>query len=373
MQAFSFSRWTGILIKEFIQLKRDRLTFGMIIGMPIMLLVLFGYAINSDPKHLPTAVVMADPGPLARSYVAAMQNSSYFEITGNVDEQQADALLDQGVVQFVVTFPAGFHRDMVRGVPATLLVEADATDPMATSGALAVLNQLTAQVFAGQLPGVANVPASPVNMIVHRRYNPEVETRYNIVPGLMGVILTMTMILMTGLAITRERERGTFENLLSTPATPLEVISGKIVPYVLIGLLQITLILLIAIFVFQVPMLGNLLLLYGVVLLFILANLTVGITFSSLARNQLQAMQMTYFFFLPSMLLSGFMFPFRGMPQWAQWVGSLLPLTHFLVLVRGILLKANGLAELWPHIWPLLVFMLTVLGLGLKSFRRTLD
>ena len=373
MNGFSFYRWLGILMKEFIQLKRDRLTFGMIVGIPIIQLLLFGFAINSDPKHMPTAVVMADPGPFARAYVAAMRNSEYFSIVGSVDEREADRLLDRGEVQFVVTFPAGFHRDLVRGRSPTLLVEADATDPMAIGGAIAVLNHLGAEVFAPDLSGLRQPAAAPLELRVHRRYNPEGITAYNVVPGLSGVILTMTMILMTGLAMTRERERGTFENLLATPATPFEVMTGKIIPYILIGLIQVTLILLAARLVFDVPMQGNFLLLYGVVLLFICANLTLGITFSSIAQNQLQAMQMTFFFFLPSMLLSGFMFPFRGMPEWAQVVGNVLPLTHFLVLVRGILLKGNGPGMLWDHVWPILLFMVTVLALGLKTFRRTLD
>ena len=373
---FSFSRWFGILLKEFIQLKRDRLTFGMIVGIPILQLLLFGFAINSDPRQMPTAVVMADPGPFARAYVAAMQNSDYFRIVGSVNEAEADRLLDSNGVQFVVTFPPGFNRDLLRGKSPTLLVEADATDPMAAGGAISVLNQLGMQVFAPDLPGrqlAPNSQNSTIDLRVHRRYNPEGLTSYNVVPGLLGVILTMTMVLMTGLAMTRERERGTFENLLATPATPVEVMTGKIVPYILIGLIQVTLILLAARWVFDVPMQGSLLLLYGVVLLFICANLTLGITFSSIARNQLQAMQMTFFFFLPSILLSGFMFPFRGMPDWAQAVGNLLPLTHFLVLVRGIMLKGNGVTLLWDQVWPILLFITLVLALGLKTFRRTLD
>jgi ABC-2 type transport system permease protein len=373
MGRFSFSRWLGILIKEFIQLKRDRLTFGMIVGIPILQLLLFGFAINSDPKHLPTAVVMGDPGPLARDYLYAMRNSEYFRIVGSVDEREADLLLNKGDVQFVVTFPPGFHRDLVRGKSPILLVEADATDPMAASGAISVLNKLGAAVFAPDLPGLERQAAAPIDLRIHNRYNPEKITAYNVVPGLQGVILTMTMVLMTGLAMTRERERGTFENLLATPATPFEVMTGKIVPYILIGLIQVTLVLLAARWIFNVPMFGNLLLLYAVVLLFICANLTLGITFSSIAQNQLQAMQMTFFFFLPSILLSGFMFPFRGMPEWAQVVGNILPLTHFLVLVRGILLKGNGPGLLWEHIWPILLFMGAVLALGLKTFRRTLD
>ena len=370
---FSFERWFGILLKEFIQLKRDRLTFGMIVGIPIMQLVLFGYAINADPKQLPTAVVMADPGPFARSYVAAMQNSDYFRIVGSVDERQADELLERGQVQFVVTFPPGFNRDLVRGNVPVLLVEADATDPMAANGAIAVLNRLGAEVFAPDLPGLQRPSSPAVELRAHRRYNPEGLTSYNIVPGLMGVILTLTMVLMTGLAMTRERERGTFENLLATPATPLEVMTGKIVPYILIGLIQVTLILVAARWLFDVPMHGSLLLLYAVVLLFICANLTLGITFSSIARNQLQAMQMTIFFFMPSLLLSGFMFPFRGMPDWAQMVGNVLPLTHFLILVRGIMLKGNGVGMIWDHVWPILLFMGAVLAFGLKTFRKTLD
>ena len=370
---FSFERWLGILLKEFIQLKRDRLTFGMIVGIPIMQLVLFGYAINADPKQLPTAVVMADPGPFARSYVAALQNSDYFRIVGSVDERQADELLERGQVQFVVTFPPGFNRDLVGGNVPVLLVEADATDPMAANGAIAVLARLGAEVFAPDLPGLQRPSTPAVELRAHRRYNPEGLTSYNIVPGLMGVILTLTMVLMTGLAMTRERERGTFENLLATPATPLEVMTGKIVPYILIGLIQVTLILVAARWLFDVPMHGSLLLLYAVVLLFICANLTLGITFSSIARNQLQAMQMTIFFFMPSLLLSGFMFPFRGMPEWAQMVGNVLPLTHFLILVRGIMLKGNGVGMIWDQVWPILLFMGAVLAFGLKTFRKTLD
>ena len=373
LPAFSVARWLGILVKEFLQLKRDRLTFGMIIGIPVIQLLLFGFAINSDPRHLPTVVVMADPGPFARSYIAAMQNSSYFDIVGSVDAAQADALLDGGQVKFVVTFPPGFHRDLARGRTPVLLVEADASDPMAMGGALAVLNQLGAEVFAPDLPGVGQPPPPPVDLRIHRRYNPEGLTAYNIVPGLMGVILTMTMVLMTGLAMTRERERGTFETLLATPATPLEVLTGKIIPYVAIGLVQVTIILAASRWVFDIPMQGSLWLLYGLVLLFICANLTLGITLSSIARNQLQSMQMTIFFFLPSILLSGFMFPFQAMPGWAQAIGSVLPLTHFLALARGILLKGNGLESLWPHIWPILVFMGAVLAIGLKTYRRTLD
>ena len=359
LPAFSWSRWVGIIVKEFIQLKRDRLTFGMIIGIPVLQLILFGYAINADPKRLPTAVLAADASPYSRSLLAAMQTSGYFRIDRQAaSEDEIEDLLAHGHVQFAVTIPENFGRKLVRGERPVLLVEADASDPSATGNAIAALGQLANTALARDLQGpLAELAprAPPFDVRVHRRYNPEGVTAYNIVPGLIGTILTMTMVLMTGLAMTRERERGTFENLLSTPALPIEVMTGKIVPYILIGLIQVTLIIIAAL------------------LLFIAANLTLGITFSSIARNQLQAMQMTFFFFLPSILLSGFMFPFRGMPEWAQWIGSLLPLTHFLVLVRGIMLKGNVLGDLWPQLWPIAAFMLAVIAIGLGFYRRTLD
>jgi ABC-2 type transport system permease protein len=375
--AFSFSRWVGIIVKEFIQLKRDRLTFGMIIGIPVLQLILFGYAINADPKRLPTALLSADASPYSRSLIAAMQTSGYFRVDQLVSsEDDLEKLLTRGEVTFAITIPESFGRKLVRGERPVLLVEADASDPGAVGNAIAALAQLSFSALQRDLSGPLaelNPVAPPVDVRVHRRYNPEGVTAYNIVPGLIGTILTMTMVLMTGLAMTRERERGTFENLLSTPALPIEVMTGKIVPYILIGLIQVTLIIAAALLLFEVPMQGNPVLLYLVVSLFIAANLTLGITFSSLARNQLQAMQMTFFFFLPSILLSGFMFPFRGMPEWAQWLGSLLPLTHFLVLVRGIMLKGNGLPDLVPQIWPIVLFMLVVIAIGLRFYKRTLD
>ncbi|MGR9106250.1 MAG: ABC transporter permease [Gammaproteobacteria bacterium] len=374
VRGLSLSRWNGIILKEFIQLKRDRLTFGMIIGIPLLQLLLFGFAINSDPKHLPTVALVAETGPLIRDYLWAMRNSDYFQILGSVThEDEADRLLDRGEVQFVVHFPSGFERDLIRRARPQLLVEVDATDPIAASGAISVLNHLGDEVFTADLPGYRPVDGPLIDLRIQKRYNPEGITAYNIVPGLLGVILTMTMVLMTGLAMTREKERGTFEILLATPATPLEVMTGKIVPYILIGLIQVTLVLMAARWIFGVPMLGSLTLLYAVVLMFICANLTLGITFSSIVQNQLQAMQLTFFFFLPSILLSGFMFPFRGMPEWAQAVGNVLPLTHFLQLVRGILLKGNGFTMLVPHIWPILLFIVLVLALGIRTFHRTLD
>jgi ABC-2 type transport system permease protein len=374
---FSFSRWLGIVGKEFIQLKRDRLTFGMIVGIPVVQLVLFGFAINSDPKRLPTALLVADRSEFSRSILAGLQNSSYFDFIGEAkDEDDADRMLAVGKAQFVVSIPADFSRRLVRGERPAMLIEADATDPTATGNALSAVNQLAQTVLSHDLTGslstLAGTP-SAFSVIVHPRYNPEAITQYNIVPGLMGVILTMTMVMMTGLAITRERERGTMENLLATPATVLEVMTGKIVPYILIGLLQVTIVLVLARVLFSVPIQGSVTVLYLSVLLFIAANLMLGLTISSVARNQLQAMQMTFFFFLPSMLLSGFMFPFRGMPGWAQLIGEALPLTHFLRIVRGVLLKANGWAEIWPEAWPIALFGLVIMAIGLRTFRSTLD
>jgi ABC-2 type transport system permease protein len=375
--AAAWSRCVGIVVKELIQLRRDRLTFGMIIGIPVLQLLLFGFAINTDPKHLPTAILAADEGVFARTLVAGLQASGYFEVVERLGhEHEAEAALQQGRVQFVVQIPQDFSRRLVRGERPVLLVLADASDPAATGNALAALDGVIATALAHDLRGpLAALHARPpaVELRVHRRYNPEGITQYNIVPGLLGVILTMTMVLMTGLAMTRERERGTFENLLATPARPLEVMVGKIVPYIAIGLVQVGIILLAARWVFDVPMQGSMALLVLVVVVFIAANLTLGITMSSLARNQLQAMQMTFFFFLPSILLSGFMFPFRGMPGWAQALGSILPLTHFLRLVRGILLKGSGLVELWPALWPIIAFMAAVMTIGLVFYRRTLD
>ena len=377
MKAFSVSRWWGIVLKEFLQLRRDRITFGMIVGIPIVQLLLFGYAINTEPKHLPTAVVIADHSEFTRSFLSAMKTSSYFDFVSELpSEAAARAALARGDVKFVVNIPADFTRRLLRGERPAVLIEADATDPAAAGAALASVSQLAASVakkdFGGALAALGG-GAAPFEVRVHRHYNPEGLTQHNIVPGLMGVILAMTMVMMTGLAMTRERERGTMENLLAMPARPLEVMTGKIVPYVFIGLIQSTIILLAARYLFYVPFVGSVAVLYGVALLFICANLTVGITLSSLAQNQLQAMQLTFFYFLPSILLSGFMFPFEGMPGWAQAIGSVIPTTYFMRSVRGILLKGNDWVDLWPHIWPMLLFTTVVLSIALRFYRKTLD
>jgi ABC-2 type transport system permease protein len=374
---FSWRRFVAVLRKEFVQMRRDRLTFAMIAGIPILQLVLFGYAINTDPKRLPTAVVSAEESAFSRSLVWGLQNTGYFQVSRRlVSEAEADRLLELGVVQFVVHIPVDFSRKLIRGERPAVLVEADATDPAATSNAVNALIALSETVLerdlTGSLQALKNAPP-PFELRVQRRYNPEGITQYNIVPGLMGVILTMTMVMMTALAVTRERERGTMENLLATPVRPSEVMAGKIVPYIIVGYLQVTLILIAAKLLFAVPMLGSLALLSACLIVFIAANLSVGFTFSTLAKNQLQAMQMTFFFFLPSLLLSGFMFPFRGMPVWAQALGEVFPLTHFLRIVRGILLKGNNVAEILPELWPIALFLLLAAAVALKRYRETLD
>jgi ABC-2 type transport system permease protein len=376
-QRFSWTRWEGILRKEFLQLRRDRLTFGMVVMIPIIQLLLFGFAINADPKQLPTAVLSDDEGPFVRSLVSALQVSRYFRVVAQLRSPvEAEDLLQRGEVQFVINVPSQFERRIVRSESAQFLIEADATDPSATNSALAALQPLIEQTMRRDLPQFARrvvVDVRPVDLRVHRLYNPEGISAYNTVPGLLGVVLTMTMVMMTALAMTRERERGTFETLLATPALPLEVMLGKVVPYVLIGLIQVTLMLIAAWLIFDVPIVGSVLLIYAMVFAFIVANLVLGITVSSVARNQLQAVQMAIFIFLPSILLSGFMFPFRGMPLWAQWLGNALPLTHFVVIIRGVMLKGVGFAEVWQHLAAIGGFVVVVLALGLKFYRRTLD
>ena len=374
---FSWPRFVAVLLKEFIQMRRDTLTFGMIVGVPIIQLVMFGFAINTDPKRLPAAMVINDESPFARAIVSGLENSQYFRFTHRaLSEVEGDRLLQLGKVQFVLVIPSDFSRKLQRGERPVLLMAADATDPSATGNALATLNQSIRQSVERELTGPLRALKSSdlaVDVRIQRRFNPEGITRYNIVPGLMGVILTMTLIMLTALAMTRERERGTMEHLLATPVRPIEVMAGKIAPFIIVGYLQVGLIMLAAKLIFGVPVVGSLWLLSAALIVFIAANLAVGFTFSTIAKNQLQAMQMTFFFFLPSLLLSGFMFPFRGMPAWAQTLGEVLPLTHFLRIARGILLKGNGVQEVLPELWPIALFLLVAGTIALRRYRQTLD
>ena len=374
---FSLARLWAMVVKEFIQMSRDRLTFAMILGIPLMQLLVFGFVINTDPRHMPAAIVLADEGPQGRTLLEGLKNSTYFDFEQVVrTEEEGERLLRRGQAQFVVSIPENFSRDLLRGDRPAVLVEADATDPTATSGGLAaldgVINTALLADFKGPLTRLAPVPPA-VDMRIHALYNPEAITQYNIVPGLMGVVLTMTLVLITGLAITRETERGTMENLLSMPLRPTEVLIGKITPYILVGYIQVTMILVAAKFIFDVPIHGNLALLLLASLFFIAANLAMGITFSTIAKNQLQAMQMSVFVFLPSILLSGFLFPFRGMPGWAQVIGEILPITHFIRIARGVMLKGIGFSDLGLELWPIALFAVIALAIGVKRYRQTLD
>jgi len=379
MTGLSLSRILAILSKEFTQLVRDRLTYAMIIGIPVIQLLLFGYAINSDPKHLPTAVLVQDQGPMARSVLGALQRSEYFHIRyATRSPAEMDRLIERGSVQFAVTIPGDFSRRVVRQDNPQVLVEADASDPAATGPAVAALSALPRYALMHDLKGplasaAAPEKARPFEVVVQRRYNPESVTAYNIVPGLVATILSMTLVIMTAIAMTREVERGTMETLLSTPVRPVEVMIGKLGPYVMVGVIQATVILTMARLLFGVPMAGGWPALILGLLLFIVGSLSLGFLVSTVARNQLQAMQMGFFYFLPSILLSGFLFPFRGMPDWAQWLGSILPVTHMLRVVRGSMLKGVGIVEAAPSLAALAVFMVFVASLAVQQYRTTLD
>jgi ABC-2 type transport system permease protein len=372
-----FRRMWAIVIKEFVQMRRDRMTFATMIFVPILQLTLFGYAINTDPKQLPTAVLVRDDGALTRAVLAAMKNTDYFNFKEQVrDAEELDKLIRTGEVQFAVEIPASFERDVRRGDRPAVLVIADATDPVATGTAVSSLQGLIDTALRRELRGpdaAVTKTAAPFEITLQNRYNPEAITQYNIVPGLLGVVLTMTMMMFTALAVTREIERGTMESLLAMPIKPVEIMIGKIAPFVLVGFVQMTIILSAAHFLFGVPIMGSVWLLVSLATLFAASNLAVGYTFSTIANNQLQAVQMTFFFFLPNILLSGFMFPFRGMPQWAQVIGEALPLTHFMRIVRGITLKGTGFADMQIDVLALFIFMIVAMGLALARFRRTLD
>jgi len=362
-----------MLIKEFIQLRRDRVSFAMIVLIPLMQLLLFGYAINTQPRNLPTAVLLQERSDVGRAIIAALENTRYFRVTHQVyEEAEFDRLLASGAVLFGIEVPANFERALRRGERPALLIVADATDPVAAGAALAALAPLTQSALQHER-AIPDFAAPPFEVRTHARYNPAASTQLNIVPGLVGTILTMTMLIFTALSVTREIERGTMESLLSMPITPVEIMLGKIVPYIIVGFLQASLIVGAGIGLFGVPIMGSLFLLATLSTLFIAANLSIGYTFSTVAQNQLQAMQMSVMFLLPNLLLSGFMFPFAGMPVWAQWIGEALPLTHYLRIVRAIMLKGATFTDLRTDALALLGLMLAAMTIAVTRFRRTLD
>jgi ABC-2 type transport system permease protein len=373
----SLSRILAVLSKEFTQLVRDRLTYAMIIGIPVIQLLLFGYAINSDPKHLPTAVLVQDQGQFSRSILAALDNSDYFDLRYTArSPAEMHRLIERGAVQFAVTIPGDFSRRVVRRDKPQILVEADASDPAATGPAVAALAALPQSALThdheGPLAKNASAEAA-FEVVVQRRYNPESITAYNIVPGLVATILTITLVMMTALGMTREAERGTMETLLSTPLRPIEVMIGKLAPYVMVGIIQASLIIILARLLFGVPMAGGWAALIVGLFLFIVGSLSLGFLVSTVARTQLQAMQMAVFYLLPSILLTGFLFPFRGMPQWAQWLGTIIPVTHMLRVVRGSMLKGVGIVDALPSLGALALFVVIVATLAVRQYRTTLD
>lgn len=376
-RVLSVTRLLAILTKELIQMRRDRITFAMMLGMPLLQLVLFGFAINSDPKHLPAALVTTSQDHFTRAMVTALEVTGYYKFDYVVATQaEADRLIENGTVSFVVTVPSDFASRVVRGDRPQILVEADASDPSVASGAISTLSTVASQALLRELgaePQSRQASAEALEVVVHRRYNPEGITRYNIVPGLLGVILQMTMVMMTSMALTREIELGTMENLLAMPATSVEIMLGKVLPYLGVGAVQVILVMAAARFVFNVPFVGSLSLLLPGVLIFVLALVFLGYTISTFARTQMQAMQLTFFFFLPSLLLSGFMFPFRGMPPWAQVIGEIFPLTHFLRLIRAVMLKGADYDAVSRSLNILILFSAAYAVLALFRFRQTLD
>jgi ABC-2 type transport system permease protein len=374
---YFFLRLWAMMNKEFLQMRRDFSTVAMMLGIPLIQILMFGYAINTNPKQLPTAVIASDHSEFSRRFLSAMSNTDYFKVAAlNPSEKTAQQMLARGDVQFVLSMPADFTKKLLRGEKPALLLEADTTDPVATTAAIGALSNLSQTVFSYELQHAdpSLIPAAaPFELRIHALYNPSQITQYNIVPGLLGVVLTLTMVMITAMVITREKELGTMENLLATPLRPLEVILGKITPYLLVGYGQTFVILILAYFLFHIPFRGSIILLLIAVLPFITANLAVGLTLSTLAKNQLQATTSSVFFFLPSILLSGFLFPFYGMPVWAQYISSCLPLTYFLRIVRGIILKGNEWLEIWPDFWPMLVILVVTIVIAVLRYRKTLD
>jgi ABC-2 type transport system permease protein len=373
----SWGRIAAVFFKELVQMRRDRLTFGIMVAMPIVQLILFGYAINTDPRHMPAVIEMREDGPLTRAFLASLAASSYVDIVAIVtDGDEGDTMLRSGQANFLISIPEGFERRLVRGEHPQILLAADASDPVAAGGAIAAIERVAQSAFApsfeGSLGFLARAPPA-YDIVVHRRYNPAGISAFNIVPALLGIILTMTMVMITSIALTRENERGTMENLLATPIRPIEVMVGKTTPYILVGAQQVLIVLTMAHFLFHIPFTGSALAFTAGVALFIVANLMLGYVISTIARTQMQAMQSAFFVFLPSILMSGFMFPFKAMPGWAQVIGEALPITHFLRIVREVVLKGAGVADILNDLGPLALITLVLAALALLRFRNTLD
>lgn len=373
----SLARIKALIKKELIQLKRDRTTFGMVLAIPLLWLIMFGYAINMDPKNLSLAINSRDNSQISRSIVTALANSGYFNITHEIsNDEEGDALLRRGKVLFVMSIPENFTKNIIRGEKPKILIQADATDPVAVSSAISAANGVITSVINKEFKGVlANLRPKnqPFEILLHRNFNPEGFTRYNIIPGLVGMVLIFTGLMMTALSLTRERESGTMENLLSMPITPFEVMIGKITPFVIIGLFQVSLIVIMAKFLFKIPFFGSLALLFFCSFIFIICNLSLGFLISTIAKNQTQSLQISIFVLLPQLLLSGFLFPFTGMPNWAQFLGQCFPLTYFVRISRAIILKGANFIDILPNLLPLCLIVIIVTVVMLKAYKNTLD
>lgn len=377
MTLFSLARFGAVLAKEFVQMRRDHLTFGMMIGIPIMQLLLFGFAINTDPHNLPTLIEMADESPTARAVLSGMETSDYFDFIGVVTGPEAgDKALRDGTANFVVVIPPDFERDVVRGLSPELLISADASDPIAVGTAMGALNGIVETAIRQTLQGPLSYAASqppPFSVVVHRQFNPEQVSSVNTVPGLLAVILAMTMVLITAVAIVRETERGTMETLLATPVRPLEVMLGKILPYVFVGYIQTGVFLVAAEILFDVPFLGSGWAFFIGFNVYIVVNLALGFLISTLVHTQMQAMQASFMTILPTILLSGFMFPFAGMPGWAQAIGTAIPATHYLRIVRKVMLKGADLQDIAGDLRAIVIIGVVIVAISLLRYRQTLD
>ena len=374
MSGLSIGRFLALLRKEWQQMKRDPAALRLIIVMPVMQLLLYGYAINSNPKHLAAGVLFAEYSRYERTIIAALQNTGYFDVRTLSSEDEAEHGLAQGKLLFVVNVPGNFDRSVDRGEAPSILVDADGTDPTAIGSATGALGGILSALDRDVPPTLQSRPATaPFQFLVHARYNPEQITVLNIAPGLICIVLMMSTMFLTTLAITRERERGTMENLLAMPVRPIEVLIAKIVPFVAIGYLQVLMILAVSALLFQLPVRGSLSVLMLALGMFIASNLALGIWISTMARNQTQAVQMAQLLMMPFMLLSGFIFPFQGMPIWARWIGEAIPTTHAMRIVRGVLLKGNGGTDILPDLWPIGLFTLLVVLLAVRFYRETLD
>lgn len=373
------TRIFGLIRKEFIIISNDRGTIAMLIVLPIMLLILFGFAIRLDPKHLPTAIISYDHTPLIRSFISNLEASQYFKITDTSNnERKKNEEFASGRISISITIPQNFTREYVRGENPQMLVEIDGSDPGSSATALGnvqpILNQAIKQFSKNGLGFRArNQSSRDVNLVIHRLYNESNLSEYNIIPGLIGVLLTLTMVMLTSTAITSEKESGTMEMLLSTPLKSTEIILGKVVPYVLLGYLQLTSVLIFGKLLINLPIEGSLFLLYLAAAPFIIANLMVGMIFSTIAKTPMQSMQLSVFFQLPSMFLSGYIFSFFGMPLWARAIGYCLPMTYFMRIARGILLKANSFAQIVPNIIPIIFICLILIFVTGKIFKTKLD